>query len=60
MTEAFSITIEIFCPCVATGIQCHDKVWGWPGLGRDKDLLISRQSFIRGGTFLSRHETLCL
>ena len=28
-------------------------------LGRDKGLLMSRQSFPRGGTFLLRHKTLC-
>ena len=32
-TEAFSVTIEIFWPCVATGIQCHDKIWGWAKFG---------------------------
>ena len=29
------------------------------GLGGDKGLLMSRRIFPRGGTFLSRHKTLC-
>ena len=45
-TEVFSVAIDIFRPCVATGFRAG------PGLGCDKGLLMSRQSFPKGGTFL--------
>ena len=59
-TKAFSIMAKNFGPpsqhkfCVGIGFGAGTRC-----LGRDKGPLVSRQSFPKGGTFLSRSKNLC-
>ena len=58
-TEAFFVMIEIFCPALRQKFCVATRLGAGPGLGHDKGLLVSQQSFPRAGPFLSRQKILC-